>query len=411
MLSPYRVLDMTSGGSCLCGRILGDLGADVIKIERPAGDPTRSIGPFVGDTPDPKKSLFWFAYNSNKRGITLDIDHPQGRDLFKRLVRSTDLLIESFPPGHMESLGLSYGVLRGLNRGLIMASITPFGQDGPYRDYAATDIVGMAMGGQMFSTGDPDRAPVRIGFPQAYLHAGAEAAAGLTLALYHRGITGEGQHVDVSMQASLALTSGSAIPTWVTLGKELPRVGNYRAGLGGGTLIRQQYPCQDGFVAFAIIGGTSGARTNRPLSEWMDREGMSDDFFRSIDWDSFHVPSTPPEVMARIEQQVRLFFMTHTKLELYQGSLERHIMLYPLATPKDILENQQLEARQFWVEMEHPELGRSITYPGPFMKASAVECTMIRRAPLIGEHNREVFEMEMGLAQEEIAALKRDGVI
>ena len=411
MLSPYRVLDLASGGSCLCGRILGDLGADVIKIESPAGDPTRSIGPFVGDTPGPEKSLFWFAYNSNKKGITLDIGHPQGRELFKRLAQSADFLIESFPPGHMESLGLGYEVLRGLNRGLIMASITPFGQDGPYRDYAATDIVGMAMGGQMFSTGEPDRAPVRIGFPQAYLHAGAEAAAGLTLALYHRSGTGEGQHVDVSMQASLTLTSGSAIPTWVTLGRELPRVGNYRAGLGGGTLIRQQYPCKDGFVAFAIIGGTSGARSNRPLFEWMDREHMSDDFIRNIDWDSFHVPSTPPEVMARIEQQVGLFFMTHTKMELYQGAMERHIMLYPLATPQDILENQQLEARQFWTEMEHPELERSIIYPGPFMKASAVGCAMRRRAPLIGEHNREVFETELGLAQEELAALKCDGVI
>jgi crotonobetainyl-CoA:carnitine CoA-transferase CaiB-like acyl-CoA transferase len=391
--------------------VLADLGADVIKIERPGGDPTRRTGPFVHDTPDPEKSLFWFAYNASKRGITLDIESRDGKGILRRLVKTADFLIESFPPGYMDSLGLGYGALRELNRGLIVASIAPFGQTGPYRDYKAADIVGMAMGGQMYATGDPDRPPLRIGFPQAYLHAAMEAASGLMLALHYRAGTGEGQHVDVSMQASLTLTTGSGIPTWDTAGRVIRRVGNYRAGLGGGTLIRQQYPCRDGFVAFALIGGTSGARSNRPLVQWMDSEGMADDFLKSVDWDTFSVPQTPPEVMTQIEERIGRFFLGHTKAELYYGAVERHIMLYPLATPKDILENPQLQHRGFWVEVEHPELGRSISYPGPFMKSSATACTTARRAPLIGEHNREIYEQELGLTPEEIAALSRSGVI
>lgn len=410
MLSPYRALDLATGGCCLCGRVLADLGADVIKVEPPGGDPTRRTGPFVDGIPDPEKSLFYFAYNANKRGITLNIEHPDGRGLLRRLASSADFLIESFPPGYLDSLGLGYASLRELNPWLIVASITPFGQSGPYRDYKGPDIVGMAMGGQMYATGDPQRPPLRIGFPQAYLHAAMEAAAGIMLALHYRERTGEGQHVDVCMQASLLLTSGSAIPTWDTLGKVQKRVGNYRAGLGGGTLIRQLWPCQDGYIAFAIVGGPSGARSNRPLVQWMASEGMADEFLRGLDWDTFNLPTTPQEVMDRIEAQVGRFFMRHTKAELYQGAIQRHIMLYPLATPRDILEDPQLRARGFWVDVEHPELGRRITYPGPFMRSSIMECTL-RRAPVIGGHNREVYEEELELTSEEMAALRQGGVI
>ncbi|MFC2010644.1 CaiB/BaiF CoA transferase family protein [Chloroflexota bacterium] len=205
MLSPYRALDLTDEKGLLCGKILADLGADVIKIERPGGDPARNIGPFYHDEPDPEKSLYWFAYNTSKRGITLDIETTDGKEIFKQLVKSADFIIESFPPGYLDSIGLGYSALEKIKPDIILISITPFGQTGPYKDYKTSDIVAWAMGGEMAPFGDPDRPPIRISHhSQAYLHAGTDAATGALAALYHRWTTGEGQQVDVSVHESVA---------------------------------------------------------------------------------------------------------------------------------------------------------------------------------------------------------------
>src|SRR5919109_2931972 len=168
-LTGYRALDLTDEKGVLCGKILADLGVDVIKLEPPGGDPARRLGPFAEDIPNPERSLFWWAFNANKRSITLDLTKPQGRDLFLRMVRVADFIIESFVPGELECLGLSYHTLAQVNPRVILTSITPFGQTGPYATYRATDLVVMAMGGSMFLTGDADRPPVRIGYPQAFL--------------------------------------------------------------------------------------------------------------------------------------------------------------------------------------------------------------------------------------------------
>jgi len=157
MLSPYRVLDLTDTNGLLCGKLLGDLGADVIKIERPGGDAARNLGPFYHDEADPEKSLFWFAFNTSKRGITLDIETAEGQETLKSLVKGADFVIESFPPGYLDRLGLGYSALEKINPRIILVSITPFGQTGPYKDYKAPDIVAFAMGGYMYPFGDPDR--------------------------------------------------------------------------------------------------------------------------------------------------------------------------------------------------------------------------------------------------------------
>ena len=182
LLAPFRALDITDEKGFLCGKVLGDLGADVIKIEKPGGDPARSIGPFYHDIPDPEKSLYWFAFNMNKRGITLDIETADGQQIFKKLATTADFVIGSFPPGYMDKLGLGYSALSEINPQTIVTSITPFGQTGPYQDFKGSDIVAMAMSGLMYLIGDPDRPPVRISFPQAYLHAGVEGAVGSMVA-------------------------------------------------------------------------------------------------------------------------------------------------------------------------------------------------------------------------------------
>ena len=191
-LEPYRILDLTEGGCMIGARILGDLGADVIRIETPGGSPSRRA-PFYGDTPDAEKSLFWFAYNANKRGVTLDISGTEGQEIFKALTRTADIVIESFEAGYMDGLGLGYADLSKTKPDIIMASVTPFGQSGPKAHYQGCDLTTWASSGFLYICGSPERAPNWISFPQASLYGGVEAAAGVMCALWHRQVTGEGQ--------------------------------------------------------------------------------------------------------------------------------------------------------------------------------------------------------------------------
>ncbi|MFC1966165.1 CaiB/BaiF CoA transferase family protein [Chloroflexota bacterium] len=408
MLSPYRVLDLTDEKGLLCGKLLGDLGADVIKIERPGGDPARNIGPFYHDEPDPEKSLFWFAFNTSKRGITLDIETTEGQEVFNRLVKSADFVIESFPPGYMGKLGLGYSDLEKVNPGIIMVSITPFGQTGPYKDYKTSDIVAWAMGGQMYSWGDIDRPPIRLSHsPQSYLHAAAEAAVGAVMALHYREMTGEGQQVDVSIQDSVVQLTYLVTTHWEMNRFILRRGGQVVPNIR----IRRIWPCKDGYVLSNFWGGERAKRRNAPLIKWLDSEGVADDFLKGLDWDTFDFTNTTQEVIERLEEPLAKFFMLHTKAELFDGALKHRAILFPVSTTKDILESAQLAAREFLVEVEHPELGTAITYPGAFGCSSEAPLRVSRRAPLIGEHNQEILEKELGLAQQEPLTLKRVSLI
>ena len=413
-LGPYRVLDLADEKGLLCGKILGDLGADVIKIERPAGDPSRSLGPFYLDIPHPEKSLYWFAYNTNKRGITLNIETADGKDIFRRLVKTADFVIESFPPGYMESLGLSYSALSRINPRLIVTSITPFGQSGPWRDYKAPDIVAMALSGLVLGTGDPDRAPVRIGVPQAYPQAGAQAAMGSMIAHYHRQLTGEGQHVDVSIQESALWT---AAPTQVTFGldpslwdlhKTAPSRGSRT--LRGTVMVRSMWPCQDGYICWRMMTGPGLGQRVRLLVEWMNEEGVAGDMM-DVNWEEVDLLKLTQEQIDRWEELWINFFKTRTMAELYEEAVKRGILIYPVATVEEIMKSKQLAARDFFVPLKHTELGVSITYPGAPFKSSEVDLKLRRRAPLIGEHNYDIYVKELGLSPAELVALKERNVI
>jgi crotonobetainyl-CoA:carnitine CoA-transferase CaiB-like acyl-CoA transferase len=409
MLSPYRALDLTDEKGLLCGKILGDLGADVIKIEKPGGDAARSIGPFYHDDPDPEKSLFWFAYNTSKRGITLDIESPAGKDLFKRLVKTADFVIESFPVGYMESLGLGYADLEKINPRVIMVSITPFGKTGPYKDFKTSDIVAWALGGYMYTVGDPERGPARVSHhSQAYLHAGGRGAVGAMLALYHREMTGEGQQVDVTVQEAVAAVSIFHTPYW-----DMLKTNSLWSGELSGNVhrMRQVWPCKDGYVVYSYWGGSEGMRRSRPLVEWMESEGMSNEFLSKFDWSKFNTGTASQETVESIETPTIRFFMSHTKKELLEGAVKFRSMLYPVSTAKDIAGNAQLEARQFWADMEHPGLGVSLRYPGGFAHCTETSPAPSRRAPMVGEHNLELYRGELGLKDEELAALRQSLVI
>ncbi|MFC2014488.1 CaiB/BaiF CoA transferase family protein [Chloroflexota bacterium] len=408
MLSPYRVLDLTDEKGLLCGKILGDLGADVIKIERPGGDPTRSLGPFYHDEPDPEKSLFWFALNTSKRGITLNIETEDGQEIFKKLVKSADFIIESFSPGYLDKLGLGYSDLEKINPGVILVSITPFGQTGPYKDWKTADIVAWAMGGNMAPWGEPDRPPIHFSHhSQAYLHAGNDGAQGALTALYHRWSTGEGQQVDVSVQESVVQCLEHITSNWDIRHAFQKR---RREPSGTGHTSTQIWPCKDGWVSWTH-GGKSVLNPSLPLIKWMEDEGYTNDFIKNFDWDRDDFMRISQEEMDQIEEPTGRFFMAHTKAELLDGAVKHEALLYPVATADDMPENIQLIARGFWVEVEHPELGTTITYPGAFATTSEAPPRISRRAPLIGEHNEEIYGEELGISKEQLVVLKQGGVI
>lgn len=412
LLESIRILDLTDEKGLLCARILADLGADVIKIEKPGGDDARRIGPFYHDMPDSEKSLFWFAHNLNKRGITLNIENRDGQSIIKRLVKRADVIVESFPVGYLEKQGLGYSLLTEINPGIIVASISPFGQNGPYKDYKASDIVGMAMSGYLYLCGDPDGPPVRISVPQAYLHASCEAAVGIMMALYYRELSGEGQYVDVSMQQSLVLTTIQAIPFWSLNQKILERSGAFRTGLTSGTHQRQTWRCKDGFVNFVIYGGRPfGAFTNQALVKWMDDEGMAPDHLKQIDFPNWDVSNMAQEDWEKIEEPVGRFFLTHTKTELLSEGALRGVAICPVSSPSEVIDFVQLKEREFWIEVDHPELGVTLKYPGFCFKFSETPCRVWRRAPLIGEHNEEIYHDELGLSKEEMILLKQANII
>jgi len=404
MLSPYRALDLTDEKGLLCGKILGDLGADVIKIERPGGDPARNLGPFYGDKPDPEKSLFWFALNTSKRGITLNIETRDGQEIFKRLVKTADFVIESFAPGYLDKLGLGYSDLEKINPGIIMVSITPFGQTGPYKDWKTSDIVAWAMGGQMAPLGDVDRPPFRISHhSQSYLNAGLDAAQGALTALFYRRVTGEGQQVDVSIQESVVHCTEHITSAWdrrKTIQKRAEQSGFRQS---------QLWKCKDGYISYAYPGARGVVTSDKALLKWITSEGFEDDHFR--DFDGNQANPLSEETTERLKQITATFFMRHSKAELLDGALKYDVQLYPVATPADILENPQLAARGFWEEIEHPELGTTMRYPGAFVRASESSPRIARRAPLIGEHNIEIYEKELRISKEEILVLKQAGVI
>ena len=417
LLGGYRILDLTDEKGHLCGKVLGDFGADVIKIEKPGGDSSRNIGPFYKDIPHSEKSLFWFSTNTSKRGITLNIETVYGREILKRLVETADFVVESFPPGYMDDLGLGYSELKKAKPGIIVTSITPFGQTGPYARYQSTDLVGCAMGGLTRLLGDLGRPPVRMSCdPQAYFHAGLHGALGSVVAHYHRELTGEGQHVDVSMQEAVTLALMHAVEISEIMKVNVIGMGQFfisvRPPPQSLLLTRVIIPCKDGYVYFIFGGGGFGGlvQSSRAMVEWANEEGMLMEFKDSdfSQWDQSTITQEENDQRSAI---VGDFLKTKTKAELYEQAVKRGIMLAPCNTIADTIMNAQLEARGFWEKVEHPELGETITYPGAPLKIKETPWRIQRRAPLIGEHNEEVFVEELGFSREEMAVLKASGVV
>ena len=413
LIDQYRVLDLTDAKGQLAGKILADMGASVIKVEPPIGDSARNIPPFYQDDPASEKSLYWWAYNTSKRGITLDLETADGRDVFLKLVAKSDVVLESFTPGYLAGIGLGYDDLVEAKEDIILVSLTPFGQTGPYAQYKATDFINIAMSGNMYLTGDADRPPVACQMATTHYHSCAETANATLSALWFREVNGEGQHVDVSIHNAMQTVPLSGPSGFVLSGTKSRRSGaRYTVNTPSGlTLQREVWPCKDGFVSFGLRGGPARIPPFQRLLQWMNEEGARCDFLKGIDWPNYDNNKLTQEEVDKMVEELTAFFMTKTSMELYEAAIEKGYMIAAVYNAASQLADKQLQDRDFFVPLEHPELKTSLTYPGSFVKSKDAFIGVRSRAPLIGEHNIEIFEGELGLRRDQLLTLKEAGII
>ncbi|MBM3157111.1 MAG: CoA transferase [Chloroflexi bacterium] len=393
-LDDLRVLDLAGPTGLYCTKQLADLGADVIKIEPPGGDPTREIGPFYHNETDPEKSLYWFHFNTSKKSITLDIETDEGKEIFKKLAKTADIVVETFPPGYLKKIGLGYPSLKKINPKLIMTSITPFGQTGPYKNFKASDLIGLATGGFLFICGWEDEPPSRVGGSQAYNMASIHACAATLIALYHRDITGKGQHIDVSMQQCVAHSL-----QWVPQMYDLQKRIMTRSGRLGVPL----QECKDGWTNFIALFDWD------LLVDWLKSGGgaadLDDPKYKDMDY------QIRPEVRQHITEVTDAFTKSHDKRWVCEEAQKRGIIAIPCNNARDVVENPQLVLRNYFTEVAHPELNDTLKYPGAPYRFAETPWKIKRRAPLIGEHNNEIYKKELGLTSAQIASFKKRKVI
>src|SRR2546430_8417579 len=365
LLAPYRVLDLTGPLGYVCGKVMSDLGADVVKIEPPCGD---------------ERDLFWIATNAGKRSVTLDL--KKDIDLFRKLAAKADFILESFAPGT-----LNYDELCKANPAWSMVSITPCGQSGPYAYYKAADLEIMALSGAMSLAGEENGEPMRVSAPQSAWWVGAEAVMGALTALEYRSETGRGQHVDVSAQVAVLSAIAHAPAFWDINRINPQRAGTYITGRSvTGAKMRALWPCRDGWINFIIYGGAAGRHTNQQLVRWMDETGFAPAWVKAIDWPTFKVTSLTQEEVDRLEAPIGAFLATVTKQEFLDAALRKEMLGYPVSTVADIFNDRQLAARSFWSEVIDATTGKTMKAPGGFAVVNGSRIPAGRRAPRAGEH-------------------------
>jgi crotonobetainyl-CoA:carnitine CoA-transferase CaiB-like acyl-CoA transferase len=410
-LAGLRVLELADEKGQFCGKLLGDLGADVVKIEPPGGEDTRRVGPFLDDIPHPERSLSFWYYNTSKRGITLNLATADGRRLFRRLASKADVVLETFRPGFLASLGLDYPSLAANHAALIMCALTSFGQTGPWRDYASCDLLHMAAGGQMASCGYdeidvPNAPPIAPGGGNAW-HMGCHFAyIAILAALVHRTAVGQGQYIDASIHEACALTTEAAIANYIYRGETLRRqTGRHHAPAPSP---RTQFRSKDGLYVTALISGRLTPAYVKDLAALLDAYGMAGDLKERKYQDPAVIAANTSHI---IDDLVANFIASLPAEEVYHAAQARGFTWGAVRAPEALFDDAHLNDRDFWKMVEHPELGRSFAYPGEAAIYNGSSWRICRRAPLIGEHNREIYCDELGLARAELCVLAESRVI
>jgi benzylsuccinate CoA-transferase BbsE subunit len=394
-LVDYRVLDLAGPLGLHCTKLLADMGADVIKIEPPSGDESRRIPPFKDDTPHPEKSLYFLHFNTNKRSITLDVEKPDGRAIFLELVSKADVVLETARPGKMDELGLGYETLREHNRGLVYAAITPFGQTGPWRDYKDNVMAGIALGNLLYLAGEPGEPPLQPPGEIAYGMASTYGAFGIAVGLYHRLDSGNGQYIDVSMHECAGHIAGYFIPNYGCTGAKPARASRK----GEETDLYDPYATKNGYARIFIIPVEQWRR----LVDWMGRPAsISGPEFEKMSYRRQH----PEIVVGAIAE----FCSRYTKEELYEEGQRRRIAVTPINTAGEFIEMEQTKARELFVDMEHPVIGKYKQF-GVVPRLMETPGGIYRPAPLLGAHNKEIYADELGMSNDDLMALRAEEVI
>ena len=394
-LNGVKVLDLTHYiAGPYCTKLLADFGAQVIKIERPGGDPARDMPPFYHDERHPEKSLPFLYLNTAKRSVSLNLKSAQGIHILRELAKDADILVENFSPRVMPSLGLDFPTLRELNPALVMVSISNFGQTGPYRDYKATDMVEYALGGLMYIFGSYDREPLKHAFNQAQFKAGTNGAAAALMALYHQRSTGQGQHVDVSIQESVASALRDVTSNFTYFGAVRRRQPNHSGDL---TRLRA---VSDGYI---LPNPGIGGRLNwNTVVEFLEAPELDDDKFRT--------PTARLENAEELGKILDRIFLSKNKMDIFYRAHQKRFIYGVIDSLEEVMASPQNLAREGFVEVDHPVAG-TFRYPGAPVKLSETPWDGFQPAPTLGQHTQEVFSQRLGYTAADLEELSGMGVI
>lgn len=405
-LAGLRVLDLSGLAGQYCGKQFADLGADVILIEPVMGSPVRRDGPFVDDRAHIEFSLPFAYFNAGKRGIAIDLDRPEGQRILRQLADGTDLIVETEKPGTMNARSLDHAALSVRNPRLVMTSITPFGQTGPYAKYEAEDIVALALGGLLYLGGYPDTSPIAAYGNQAYLAAAqfASVASMIALLSVDTGRERAGQHVDVSIQECVTMGLETAVQYYDLEKTVRKRTSGQQIMAGVGV-----FNCADGHI-YLMAGGIASTQFWENLVRWLMDEGVeaAGQLLEPV-WASHDYLATS-EAKAIFSELFAPFARKHTKSYLYQTGQSRRIPICPINTPRDILTSRQLDYRNFFISQEHAPSGRRLDVPGAPYRLGATPWHQQRPAPRLGEHTSEILTA-LGYEHSARTALLKSGVV
>jgi CoA:oxalate CoA-transferase len=390
-----RIIDLSTnpmGGYAT--RMLAAYGAEVIKVEQPGtGDPTRSLGPFPNDEPHPERCATSLFLDFNKKSVTLDLRQPRGRELLDALLARADAMVMTFTPSEIDALGLTYANLEPRFPRLVVTSITPFGLSGPYRDFNACDLVREAMSGWLFQSGEPDKAPTRTrGEMPTAMVPGLLAASGTLAALAWRAESGEGQLVEIAAMEAMLAASRYYETTYAQRGAVIRRLG---------TTLGPMYcyrPARDGWTALC-------AATDQQRELMAHLMGLSELANDPALQPGDNSSGNHDEIVARVDSWAR----EHDRDETFHLLQQTRVPCGYLTRADEVLQLEQLRARDAFVRVDHPMAG-ALEYPGAPFKMG-VTGFHPNRAPLLGEHNRDIYQSELGLSADECETLRQEGVI
>jgi len=402
-LEGVRVVELSHAAAAVAGRVLADLGADVVKIEPPGGEPGRDRAPCYQPAVPPggqRVSWFWHTFNLNKRSVVLDLEEDPDLDRARRLVATADIVLTDYErvrsPGAADRLRSALG---GDAEQLVWTEIWPYGRGGPYENLPGSELVAQATGGHLHLNGDEDRAPVAIGLPVATMQSGVEAAGAALMAYYHRLRTGHGQRVDVSMQECITWTMLNTTMMWQLLGRDETRGGAVRKERANTYYTRLVWDCADGYVHFSPVGGGGGIARERSyaaLVAWMREEGADDPLLTARDWNGADQFTISQADYDRVAEIIGDFLRGRTVEELMERAVRDRILLAQVSSVEQVLHNPHLRARDFFVPAEGPD-GRRVELPGPFARLSDTPIDAYRRPPGVGEHTDEILAQVDGI--------------